>query len=454
MLATRFRAATPVPEFPDPAWQELPFVASLADCGPKARPAVELRLVPPVEIVDEEPAAVACEPVREDSESISVLQVAGRAGPKKLAATLSLFLHTGVAALLLAGPTQVMIAGGSTSEPQAVEVVLAPEIVVEPEPEPVPEPRLEPPVTVPVEEEQPEAVLPEEVVPPEPEQEVVRKEPTPEPEVAPEPEPEASPRVETPPPPPPEEIPSEESEPVLAAESRTESEPDQAVVPPEQATPPAKAEAEEPQPDKVKPDAASDPAPFKTEPKIEKPPELDPTPEPEAPQESEPDDAPELAEVPVPTPKPDHQPTEDPEPRPQPKRTHAEKPRPHNAPDKPRRETAQPSRRAEAGAGRQQTRPGNAAVSNYPGKVVTKLKRALRYPPAARRDRLRGEVLIRFTVLASGSIDGVRVARSSGSPVLDKAALDTVRRAAPFPDIPPAAGRSSWAFSVPLSFRP
>ena len=95
---------------------------------------------------------------------------------------------------------------------------------------------------------------------------------------------------------------------------------------------------------------------------------------------------------------------------------------------------------------------GNAAVSNYPGKVVSKLRRALRYPAAARSQGLRGEVQVAFTVSASGGVGGVRVVRSSGSAILDKAAVDTVRRAAPFPAIPADAGRSSWPFTVPLAF--
>lgn len=96
---------------------------------------------------------------------------------------------------------------------------------------------------------------------------------------------------------------------------------------------------------------------------------------------------------------------------------------------------------------------GNASVSNYPGKVYAKLRRSLRYPSEARRKRIRGEVHVSFTVSRSGGVGGVRLARSSGSPVLDNAALETVRRAAPFPEIPAAAGRSSWSFTVPLQFR-
>jgi len=100
----------------------------------------------------------------------------------------------------------------------------------------------------------------------------------------------------------------------------------------------------------------------------------------------------------------------------------------------------------------QNTRAGNAAVSNYPGVVVSKLRRSLRYPREARSQRLRGEVQVAFTVSGSGGVGGVRIARSSGSPVLDKAALETVQRAAPFPPIPADAGRSSWTFTVPLAF--
>ncbi len=110
---------------------------------------------------------------------------------------------------------------------------------------------------------------------------------------------------------------------------------------------------------------------------------------------------------------------------------------------------AQSAKSGDAGRTRE---AGNAAVSNYPGKVYAKLRRSLRYPSEARRKRIRGEVHVRFTVSRSGGVGSVRLARSSGSPILDKAALETVRRAAPFPAIPPAAGRSSWSFTVPLAF--
>jgi len=61
-------------------------------------------------------------------------------------------------------------------------------------------------------------------------------------------------------------------------------------------------------------------------------------------------------------------------------------------------------------------------------------------------------VQVRFVVGSSGDVGSVGLAASSGSPILDKAALAAVQRAAPFPPIPEGAGRSSWSFTVPLAF--
>ncbi|UDF28452.1 UNVERIFIED_ORG: TonB family protein [Roseateles sp. XES5] len=91
---------------------------------------------------------------------------------------------------------------------------------------------------------------------------------------------------------------------------------------------------------------------------------------------------------------------------------------------------------------------GNAAVSNYPGKVRNKINRAKRRAPGGER----GSVVVSFVVGSGGQASGIRIARSSGSSALDQAAVDSVQRAAPFAKIPDAAGRSSWAFNVPIVF--
>lgn len=88
---------------------------------------------------------------------------------------------------------------------------------------------------------------------------------------------------------------------------------------------------------------------------------------------------------------------------------------------------------------------GNAAVSNYPGKVMRRLSRVSRP-----RGVGRGTTVVAFRVSGSGGLAGASIARSSGNANLDQAALSMVRRAAPFPPPPPGAQRS---FSISIKGR-
>lgn len=106
-----------------------------------------------------------------------------------------------------------------------------------------------------------------------------------------------------------------------------------------------------------------------------------------------------------------------------------------------------------AGRSGRSSAAGNAAVSNYPGKVAAKLRRAMRSLSRSTISKARRDVRVSFTVSASGGLNGVSIASSSGSPDLDQAALAIVRRAAPFPPIPADAGRSSWSFTLPLGVK-
>lgn len=94
---------------------------------------------------------------------------------------------------------------------------------------------------------------------------------------------------------------------------------------------------------------------------------------------------------------------------------------------------------------------GNAAETRYSGKVRAKVNRHFRYPKSAERAGVKGKVMVSFTISSSGGVSGVRIAASSGSPVLDEAALNAVRKAAPFPAIP-EGGRNPWPFTLPFEY--
>jgi len=60
----------------------------------------------------------------------------------------------------------------------------------------------------------------------------------------------------------------------------------------------------------------------------------------------------------------------------------------------------------------------------------------LNYPQEARREGLFGNLILHVAVRADGSLEGVRVIRSSGHPLLDEAAINIVELAAPFAPFP------------------
>lgn len=95
-----------------------------------------------------------------------------------------------------------------------------------------------------------------------------------------------------------------------------------------------------------------------------------------------------------------------------------------------------------SGSGGRTQQAGNAAVSNYPGKVMRKISRIPRP-----RVNARGSATIAFRISQSGGLAAVSVARSSGSSALDRAALRIVQRAAPFPR-PPSGARRSFSIKI------
>lgn len=73
------------------------------------------------------------------------------------------------------------------------------------------------------------------------------------------------------------------------------------------------------------------------------------------------------------------------------------------------------------------------------------------YPSAAREQRLEGTVLLEVLVRADGRVGEARVKQSSGAPVLDEAALETVRRWTFVPAQRGPVAVDSWV-EVPVRF--
>lgn len=100
---------------------------------------------------------------------------------------------------------------------------------------------------------------------------------------------------------------------------------------------------------------------------------------------------------------------------------------------------------------------GNSAeaqrrIEAWQRQIFAHIVRFKRYPEEGRAKRLSGETLVAFSLDRDGGVDNLRVARSSGSALLDQAALGVLRRAAPLPKPPAALKGDALAFSLPMRF--
>ena len=89
---------------------------------------------------------------------------------------------------------------------------------------------------------------------------------------------------------------------------------------------------------------------------------------------------------------------------------------------------------------------------NFTGKVRQRISEAKYYPRLARRRGMEGQPIIQFTIDKQGRVTQVKLDESSGYNLLDKAALEAVNRAAPYPPIPDNLKMDVFHFKLPISF--
>jgi protein TonB len=138
--------------------------------------------------------------------------------------------------------------------------------------------------------------------------------------------------------------------------------------------------------------------------------------------------------------------------KPKPVRSEAKKPA--DAPPVPRSSAAPKAERqasltpASAPAGATSA----AALASYNQRVAAHLQRFKQYPSSAKAAGEQGTARLSFTLGRGGQVLGSRLAGSSSHPSLDGETLAMVRRAQPFPAMPPELKQASMSFSIPVQF--
>jgi len=108
---------------------------------------------------------------------------------------------------------------------------------------------------------------------------------------------------------------------------------------------------------------------------------------------------------------------------------------------------------AAAGAGKKSRREAaDAGAAEYVRRnfdyIQRRVRDFLKYPAGARKAGVQGAVQVAFTIGRDGGVSDLEVRKSSGHDALDQAALEAVRKAAPFRK-PPAEAR----VVLPVSFK-
>ena len=99
------------------------------------------------------------------------------------------------------------------------------------------------------------------------------------------------------------------------------------------------------------------------------------------------------------------------------------------------------------------SRQGTKELESVWGAAIRKkVERRKAYPKTAKG--VAGRVVVQMTVAANGGLLSASVAKSSGHPALDAAALTAVQRASPLPAAPAGLTVPSHSFALPMDFAP
>jgi protein TonB len=192
------------------------------------------------------------------------------------------------------------------------------------------------------------------------------------------------------------------------------------------------------------------------------PPEPEPTPPPVA-EEPPPEELlpAEEAEIPLPPPAPEKVVEEKKPEEKKPEEKKVEKPKPEKAKPVRKKDTQQKAQAAQ-NAGSRGQRPSDISgrgasadptvLTRYLASVRSRVERNKRYPAAAQRAGVTGTAAVRMTITSSGAVQGLRVAKASGSPALDQAAMAAARGAEPLPAFPKGMPQNHITIVIPMNF--
>jgi len=92
------------------------------------------------------------------------------------------------------------------------------------------------------------------------------------------------------------------------------------------------------------------------------------------------------------------------------------------------------------------------SLNDYLHKLRLLIEKNKEYPFAARKRGLEGKVVLEFALNIKGELVSLKIKRSSGYAILDKAAIKAVKNATPFPPLPQEICSRQILINLPVCF--
>lgn len=95
---------------------------------------------------------------------------------------------------------------------------------------------------------------------------------------------------------------------------------------------------------------------------------------------------------------------------------------------------------------------GKKGRANYFSNLLAWLNQYKHYPAAVKRRKQQGIVELKFSINKNGELLTSSIHKSSGYPLLDKAALNVLNKASPMPAIPDSMSRDRLTLVIPIEY--
>ncbi|SDS17111.1 outer membrane transport energization protein TonB [Halopseudomonas xinjiangensis] len=91
-------------------------------------------------------------------------------------------------------------------------------------------------------------------------------------------------------------------------------------------------------------------------------------------------------------------------------------------------------------------------AKNYFSDLQSWLNEHKEYPPHLKKEKIQGTVTLQFAIDRSGNVLSASIKKSSGSPELDRAALDMLAKAEPLPPLPDSMKKDRISIAIPVEY--